>query len=103
PRGPQFWLHDTADGPRRAGVRAAGVDGNHVHVILAERGPAAPEDVHPLGPFPEALFALDGDTPADLLRGLARLREGIENQPLAALARRWWHEHRPDPARPTGL
>src|SRR5205807_812336 len=36
PRGPQFWLHDTADGPRRAGVSAASVDGNHVHVILAE-------------------------------------------------------------------
>ena len=34
PRHPQFWLHDRAEGPRRAAVSSFSVDGNCVHVVL---------------------------------------------------------------------
>src|SRR5439155_5647948 len=66
PRGPQCWRHDTADGPRRAGVSARSVDGNHVHVILAECESTAPDQARPFAAPSEALFTFDGDTPGDL-------------------------------------
>jgi 3-hydroxymyristoyl/3-hydroxydecanoyl-(acyl carrier protein) dehydratase len=107
PRGPQFWLHDRDDGPRRAAVSAASVDGNYARIILSEYEPATlettPDRRQPLGALSEALFALDGDTLAELLRGLGQLRDQIDGSSLGALARRWWHEHRPDPARRLGL
>jgi acyl transferase domain-containing protein/3-hydroxymyristoyl/3-hydroxydecanoyl-(acyl carrier protein) dehydratase len=34
--GPRFWLHDRADGPRRAAVVGAGVDGSCLSVVLEE-------------------------------------------------------------------
>ena len=35
-REPQYWLRNRADGPRRAGVSALGVDGGCCHVVLEE-------------------------------------------------------------------
>ncbi len=107
PCGPQFWLHDRADGPRRAAVRAESTDGNRVYILLAEHEPAAleatPERVQPLGALSEAIFLLDGDTPADLLHGLDALRRQTDGRPLETLARRWWHDHRPVQSRRLGL
>jgi hypothetical protein len=34
--GPRFWLHDRVDGPRRAAVLGAGVDGSFLSVVLEE-------------------------------------------------------------------
>src|SRR5206468_6745031 len=72
--GPRFWLTDEGE-PRRAVVAAAGVDGSVSHVVLEAYQSAAVEpDPHPLGDRPEAVFAVEGDSPADLLAGLAELR-----------------------------
>src|SRR5205823_985958 len=103
--GPQYWLHDTDAGPRRAAVAAASTDGNRVHVVLAEHGgwpglslrsPGANadrgfEDSAPathradIPQIEEAIFLLDGNTPADLVRGLDELRRRTDDQPPAAV------------------
>src|SRR5207237_9564656 len=57
----------------------------------------------PLGAPAEAVFALAGDTPAELLDGLRQLRHRLDGRPAADVARRWWHERRPDPAAWLGL
>jgi acyl transferase domain-containing protein/3-hydroxymyristoyl/3-hydroxydecanoyl-(acyl carrier protein) dehydratase len=114
PCGPQVWLIDAADGPRLATVVSESIDRNRVTIRLREpasRGPERPQlessqELRSLtlpARVSEAVFLLDGDTPADLLAGLARLRMSIGDQAAAAGARRWWREHRPSPARRLGL
>ncbi|MFA7534977.1 MAG: beta-ketoacyl synthase N-terminal-like domain-containing protein [Desulfuromonadales bacterium] len=97
PAGPQFWLRNRADGPRRALVSGLGSDGGSSHVLLEGWEDKADlcrsgADPAPLGPCGEALFALEGDAVADLLEQIDRLRsfltehaaEGVE-----AAAGRW--------------
>ncbi|MFO0807664.1 MAG: beta-ketoacyl synthase N-terminal-like domain-containing protein [Gemmataceae bacterium] len=92
--GPQFWLHDQADGPRRAVVAGTSVDGNTYRIGIREYD--AVQASRSLDEPPEAIYLLAGDTPAELLASLARLR-------LQADARRWWTENPPDPTRKLGL
>ncbi len=47
---PQHWLRDRANGPRRAGVSACGIDGTCLHVVLEEYAPVAAKPPHPPGP-----------------------------------------------------
>ncbi|OGS10789.1 MAG: hypothetical protein A2285_02265 [Elusimicrobia bacterium RIFOXYA12_FULL_57_11] len=100
PREPQYWLRNRAEGPRRAGVSALGMDGNCGHVVLegVEQAPdseiAALERRQPLGARGEALFAVEDDDCAGLLAGLTDLRHWLTRQEPAAdierLARGWW-------------
>jgi acyl transferase domain-containing protein/3-hydroxymyristoyl/3-hydroxydecanoyl-(acyl carrier protein) dehydratase len=112
PRAPLYWLRDRADGPRRAGVSAMTLDGNVMHVVL-EAGPAdapakpqgaAPGDEQlaverrqPLGARVEAMFIVEADDVAGLLRRLddfaAWLRDRTTTQ-VEAAARVWWRQCR---------
>jgi acyl transferase domain-containing protein/3-hydroxymyristoyl/3-hydroxydecanoyl-(acyl carrier protein) dehydratase len=110
PRGPQYWLRDRAAGPRRAAVCAQGIDGNVFHVVLEGYEPAAVlssvERRQPLGAWPAALFAVEGDDQAALTRGieaLDQLAAAWPAAPIEALARRWWRDHPRDPGRRLGL
>ena len=110
PRGPQFWLRDRAEGPRRAAASAQGINGTVIHVVLEEFEPAAAitsdERRQPLGTRPAALFAIEGDDPAALQRGidaLDQLAATWPTAPIEALARRWWRDHPNDPDRRLGL
>ena len=91
---PAYWIRDRADGPRRAEVCQRGFDRNYASVILEEYTPTAnaahPRRRAPLGRLPEALFAVTGDNPADLLDGLSRLRRLARQAPNEA-ARVWFH------------
>ena len=105
PRGPQFWVRDRVDGPRRAGVSAFGVDGNCLHVVLEGYEPAVSATTaarrQPLGARPSALFAVEADDIAALVRGVDELEVLVArfpDAPIEALARRWWqtYPNRPD-------
>jgi acyl transferase domain-containing protein/3-hydroxymyristoyl/3-hydroxydecanoyl-(acyl carrier protein) dehydratase len=92
PRSPTYWLRDRAAGPRRAAVRACGVDGNCVHVVLEESATATARAERWLGPLPEALFVVEGADPDSLVAGLEQLRARVElsrGQPIERLARTW--------------
>ena len=96
PRTPRYWLRNRADGPRRAGVSAFGVDGTCSHVVLEgwDSVPrrAEPERIAPVGPGTEFLFTLTGENQAELGRGLDLLRRQSDEAPnrdLASLALEW--------------
>ncbi len=105
PRGPQYWLRDRVEGPRRALVGGSGVDGNSAHVVLDSHEPGAfidsPDRARPLGPRPSALFAVEADDVAGLVRGLDKLEAlaRTSDGPIESLAREWWRSHPGDPAR----
>ncbi len=107
PIAPRYWLHDRTNGPRRAAVGGIGVDGSSFHAILDEHVPTvvapriAVEQRQPLGARPEALFVIDGDTPAALADGLSRLANWLpaQSRSIEALAREWFRRVPPDPRR----
>ena len=105
PRGPQYWLRDRVQGPRRAVVGGSGIDGNSAHVVLEAYEPAAlattSDRLRPIGPRPAALFAVEGDDIAEMLRGLDDLetRASEADLPIESLAIEWWKANPSDPAR----
>lgn len=109
-REPQYWLRNRADGPRRAGVSALGVDGGCCHVVLEEheesKGAATlAERRQPLGARSEALFAVEGDDIAllgDRLGALAA-HAGHEAKPIELLARDWFRKVGQGPDAKLGL
>jgi PfaB family protein len=108
PRAPQYWLHDRAEGPRRAAVGAVGLDGNGLLAVLEAPAPPSRSSRHvqPLGARPTALFAIEGKERGDLLRGLEGLEHLSSEAPeshVEKLARQWWGEHPNDPRRAMGL
>jgi acyl transferase domain-containing protein/3-hydroxymyristoyl/3-hydroxydecanoyl-(acyl carrier protein) dehydratase len=101
PIAPQYWLHNRAEGPRRAGVSALGMDGNCGHVIL--EGVTQPENDarvtferrQPLGAREEALFAVEADDLNGILAGLDALQSWTAQriaakQNIEKLARAWF-------------
>ncbi|MCI0705033.1 MAG: type I polyketide synthase, partial [Planctomycetia bacterium] len=101
---PQFWLHNRADGPRRAKVSASGTDGSHFAFILEEHAKKnlhPVERVQPLGARSEAVFVVVGDSPRELAGmsehlislGRQRTRRSIEY-----LAREWANKKWPKSA-----
>ena len=110
---PQYWLRNRAEGPRRAGVSALGLDGGCVHVVLEglevpEQTPqAADERRQPLGARREALFVVEADEPAGILDGISQLRSWLSGRdadsPIEALARSWFSRRGGEPARQLGL
>jgi acyl transferase domain-containing protein/3-hydroxymyristoyl/3-hydroxydecanoyl-(acyl carrier protein) dehydratase len=105
PRRAQFWLHNRAEGPRRAAVSGMGVTGQCLHVLLeeapAEARAATVDRVQPLGPRREALFAVAAADAAGLRHDLERLRRFAENaaDDIETLARAWWQQRSDDPHR----
>ena len=108
PLQPQYWLHNRAEGPRRAGVSALGMDGNCGHVVL--EGLTQPEGSErirterrqPLGARNEALFAIEDDNCAGILTGINALQSWLAQRPaqtnIEQLARGWFARRgmRPD-------
>jgi len=94
--GPRYWLKDEADGPRRAIVAATSADGTATHLILEEALTVQSGfDPQPLGARPEALFVIQGETPGELVSGIAKLADmtfSAVDRPVEFLARKWWRE-----------
>ena len=105
---PRFWLTDKP-GARRAVVAGRGTDGSAVHAVLEESAKNRPQPVEvrsrptverrqPLGPRPEAVFAVEYETHAEWeskageLDTLAGMHVAVER-----LARVWHTRYRPDP------
>ncbi|WP_303722692.1 beta-ketoacyl synthase N-terminal-like domain-containing protein [Malonomonas rubra] len=93
PAGPQFWLHNRAEGRRQALVSSVGGDGSCSHAVLEsyeDSDLATP--VRPLGRLMEGLFALRGDSAAELIAHAAELK-GFAGQgstsDIDALASQW--------------
>jgi PfaB family protein len=107
PQAPQFWLRNRSEGPRRALVSSVAVDGSAAHVLLEgydekQRAPLPLALRQPLGPRSEGLFALEGETPAELSAQLRRLRDFAAtsaNMGIETLAARWWRQNPPAPGR----
>ena len=109
-REPQYWLRNRADGPRRAGVSAFGVDGGCCHLVLEEhedsKGAATlPERRQPLGARSEALFAVEADDISLLGARLAALTTHArhEAEPIELLARDWFRKVGQSPDAKLGL
>jgi len=99
PAEPQYWLRNRAEGPRRAGVSALGLDGNCGHVVLEGLEQAAgdrpvTERRQPLGARSEALFVLEDDDARSLGAGLEDLAAWLARQRqdsnIEKLARGWF-------------
>ena len=100
PLQPQYWLRNRAEGPRRAGVSALGIDGNCGHVVMEGLEQATDSEQtelerrQPLGARKEALFAIEDDDRAGILAGLGDLRSWLARQEPGAniekLARGWF-------------
>ena len=111
PDGPQFWMRNRAEGPRRATVATSNLGGDSQFVILEEfegdRGgglsPGRPIEApeHRLG-----LFAIEaGDRPglAEQIKRLAVLARSEPSAGIARLARQWWTASRNDPRLAHGM
>jgi PfaB family protein len=108
----QHWLHDRADGPRRACVICREADGDCVQVVLEEapfsrdpQGSALESRALPCGSrLNEALFVIEGpDIPAlaSDLEALARLSASADS--LARLVHAWHNTHPAAPEQPLAV
>lgn len=112
PLEPQYWLRNRAEGQRRAGVSAMGVDGNCGHVVMEgfEQTEGTEqielERRQPLGARAEALFALEDDDAAGLLDCLAGLRTWLGRrgpaENIEKLARGWFSHNGARPGKKLG-
>ena len=107
PQAPQYWLHNRVRGPRRMLVSDLGLDHSALHAVLEEyQGPEQERVELSYGltsPAAEALFVIEGDSPAQLLDGLAQLQDlarALTGKPLATMARSWFEAHPPQPQLP---
>ena len=111
PQGPQYWMRNRAEGPRRAALSSFSVDGNCTHVILEAfentKGPSGMKEMSkPLGLRNEALFSIEGNHVSEITEGLNRLLAHAEQSPGQAveqLAKGWWKQNRTDPQKRLGI
>jgi PfaB family protein len=104
PQGPQYWMRNRAEGPRRAALSSFSVDGNCSHVILEafedpDKSYAITGRHKSSGPKNEALFVVEGNHVNEITEGLNRLLAHTEQSPdpdIEALAGRWWKQNRTD-------
>jgi acyl transferase domain-containing protein/3-hydroxymyristoyl/3-hydroxydecanoyl-(acyl carrier protein) dehydratase len=96
---PRYWLHDRADGPRRAWVTSSGADGTYFAILLEEHAAknGQPADTRerdqPLGARDEAVFVIERDSPSRLIAGLDDLRKlasSRTNRNIESVARAWY-------------
>ena len=108
----RYWLHDRIDGPRRAAVTAAGADGSCLTIVVEEYAPNAAAEtpavarVQPLGAREEAVFVVDGGSPAELVAGLTRLGEFVRarrGRNVEGVARGWFRASPPEAGRPLAV
>ena len=102
---PHYWLHNRADGPRRAGVSCRGRDGSFSHVILEESSSTGPAADLPGACADEALFVATGTT-SDIIAQLSRLQATVSSaagEDIEQIARQWFSGNVPDPSSPLGL
>ncbi|HXD86673.1 MAG TPA: beta-ketoacyl synthase N-terminal-like domain-containing protein, partial [Urbifossiella sp.] len=96
-----YWLHDRANGPRRAAVAAGGADGSCIALVIQEHAneAAAIDRIQPLGARTEALFAVEGASTGELAARLAALQELASNRHgnIEAIARQWFRHQPFDP------
>src|SRR5262249_45144488 len=110
PRGPQYWLRNRIEGPRRAAVCSNSNSGHFLYVILEENessaAGAAADQLQPLGARSDALFVIEGRSVPELRKRLRQLREKVRSWadcPVEAQARQWWREHGTNARLPLGL
>jgi len=104
PQGPQYWMRNRAEGPRRAALSSFSVDGNCSHVILEafedpDKSYVMTGRHKPSGPKNESLFLVEGNHVNEIMEGLNRLRAYTEKPPdrsIEALAGSWWKQNRTD-------
>ena len=101
-----YWLHDRADGPRRAGVSGFSVDGSCHHVVLEASDTSTTADLAgPVAMVPgnEHLLSAEAATADTLTRLLADLADLARRMPEASLGElqaRWMAAHPPAPELP---
>ncbi len=78
----QAWIHDSSDGPRRAGVSGAALDGNRMHAVLE----GVDSTSAPMGPRPAGIVVANRDE-LDALRAFLREHAGVGVEEAAA---RWY-------------
>ncbi|MEX2185191.1 MAG: beta-ketoacyl synthase N-terminal-like domain-containing protein [Pirellulales bacterium] len=101
-RQPQYWLHNRADGPRRATVMTRSVGGGEVGMVVEEAtrgGERTGLGIRDSGlgdqPRREALILVCGDGPAEVLAALDRLESQARasgDESIHSLAARAWRE-----------
>ena len=108
----RYWLHERANGPRRASVSASGADGSHFAILLEEHARSTsdltllPEREQPLGAREEAVFLVEGESASELLAGLDGLRAFIAERTgrnIEAVARAWFRSSAPGHRRALGV
>ncbi|MCD6223903.1 MAG: polyketide synthase, partial [Deltaproteobacteria bacterium] len=122
---PQYWLRNRAEGPRRACVGALTNDGNVAHLILeayenntdpnylSQSDIKSPikinrERKRPLGFEDYGLFMIEGDSPEELLNGLAVLKNFVKEPffntiPAGKAAAQWYLQRGHNPHKRLGL
>ncbi len=107
PHGPQYWLRNRAESPRRAVVHSVNALGNHIHVPLEEHTASKAATIaKPLRRGREAVFAVEADDASGLRQQLGELRELARRQsaaPIETRARAWWQAHPNDAQKTYGL
>lgn len=101
---PECWLHDRVDGPRTYDVVVPTPPGTALHVALVEAEPSASPRLSLadrfLKPNPVCVFAVEGDSLAELERAAAELTTRVNDSvPLAEQARSWLSERPLQPER----
>lgn len=95
---PRYWLHNKSDGPRRAVVAGAGMDGSCSHVLLESCPVSVKQTSLPTVPtLKEGLFVVQAENVEGLLQQLHALQQMVvANASIAAheLARLWYQRHR---------
>lgn len=92
PKYTQYWLHDRAQGPRRAGVSCMSTDGNAMHVVLEEytTQKATP---YPVEIYREKLWCINGNSVQELQNKLDELRTFLNNSNhFDELSKTWWQK-----------
>ena len=100
PQGPQYWLNNSATGPRRALVNAKGNDGSFSALLVEEYQGSAPLDgaQRPLGELSAGLFAVSGATWSMVQDQLADLRSVSADSSvdsIDSLAQHWYLKNPP--------
>ncbi|MEE8495367.1 MAG: beta-ketoacyl synthase N-terminal-like domain-containing protein [Xanthomonadales bacterium] len=91
----KYWLHDQAEGPRRAAVASFSIDGNCLHAILGavdQQTGTQPRAIH--STLPAALFTLAAASDEELLTQLQQLESRLQAaDDLHQMAHDGWQSH----------
>ena len=104
PAGPQFWMRNRSEGPRRAAIAASNLAGNSQLVVLEEaerESGASRASRSATSPRRrQGLFAIEAGDRAGLVGQVHALATRARAEPardIDSLARQWWTDHPNDP------